>query len=203
MLTTSVTECLLEFERALGLPENTLPPVLRERPPDGVEPAFYQLERGRMSEVEFWRRLEEDLASGLGIDITLPSDLEECRGMLWGSLAPNDRMQAVAQAIAQAYKSALLTNGVKEWRHLRELCAPHLFDVIVDSCEVGLRKPEPAIYGLVCERLGVRPEEAVFIDDIPLNVEGAEAVGMQGIVFVSTEQAIDALRVLFPDAELG
>jgi epoxide hydrolase-like predicted phosphatase len=203
VLTTSVTECLLGFERALGLPENTLPPVLRESPPDGVEPAFYQLERGRMTEVEFWRRLQEDLGKGLGVDIALPADLEECRRLLWGSLKPNHRMQAVAEAIARSYRSALLTNGVREWRHLRDLCAPHLFDVVVDSCEVGLRKPEPAIYELVCERLGVRPGEAVFIDDIPLNVAGAEAVGMTGIVFEGTEQAIDALRTLFPDAELN
>jgi 2-haloacid dehalogenase len=68
------------------------------------------------------------------------------------------------------------------------------FDDIVISGEVGLAKPQPEVYGLVCERAGIRPEQAVFLDDSPANVAGARAVGMAAFVFTDARQARKDLR---------
>ena len=198
VLTTSVRECLVGFEQATGLSGGDLGRVLLGPGQDGGESSFSKLERGRLSEAEFWRTLPDELERGLGLRINLPADLEEKRRMLWGALRPNERMLTVARAIAQRYPTALLTNGVREWSHLRDLCCPELFDVVVDSCEVGLRKPEPDIYQLVCERLGVRPEDAVFVDDLPANVEAARSAGMTGVLFETTEDTIRELGQHFP-----
>jgi epoxide hydrolase-like predicted phosphatase len=200
VLTTSVTACFASFERAFGLPQDSLLPVLREPRDDGGEPDFYELERGRMTEADFWSRLPSELEARLGVRIDLPRDVDVLRSALWGEIRSNDRMLAVVRAVSTQYKTALLTNGVREWVHLRNLCCPELFDVVVDSCELGLRKPEPAIYEVVCARLGVRPQEAVFFDDIPANVLAARAIGILGILFETTDQAIRQLSRHLPEA---
>jgi putative hydrolase of the HAD superfamily len=72
-----------------------------------------------------------------------------------------------------------------------------LFDAVVISGEVGMRKPEPAIYRRAAEELGVAADECVFVDDLGPNVKGAVGVGMVGVKFVDAEQAIGELEVLF------
>lgn len=200
VLTTSVTACFLEFERTLGLPRDSLLPVLRQPRLDGSEPAFYALERGRLTEAEFWRGLSEEIAARLGVEVDVPSEVGEVRRLLWGSLRPNQEMLAAARAISRTYKTALLTNGVREWADLRALACPEIFDIVVDSCEVGFRKPEPQIYEVTCTRLGVRYEDAVFVDDIPDNVPAARSLGMTGILFETTDEAIRLLERHFPAA---
>ena len=120
--------------------------------------------------------------------------------MLFGSIKRNDEMIAAAVRIGAHYKTAILTNNVKEWTDWREWVEAHIFDLIVDSSHEGMRKPEPEIYLLTCERLGVSPDRAAFVDDIPMNVEGAEAVGLHAIRFTTTEEVIEQLRPLFPRA---
>jgi epoxide hydrolase-like predicted phosphatase len=72
-------------------------------------------------------------------------------------------------------------------------------DVIVYSHEVGWLKPDPRIYHAVCERLGCAPEHVVLLDDVATNIEGARAVGMRGVLFMDTGQAISDLEALFAD----
>jgi epoxide hydrolase-like predicted phosphatase len=69
-------------------------------------------------------------------------------------------------------------------------------DVIVYSHEVGWCKPDPRIYHAVCERLGTTPEDTMLLDDVPANIDGARAVGMHGVVFTDTAQAISELESL-------
>jgi HAD superfamily hydrolase (TIGR01549 family) len=69
-----------------------------------------------------------------------------------------------------------------------------LCDTIVYSHEAGCMKPDPRIYEIACERLGVSPDRALFLDDVPANVDGALAVGIEGVLFVDTQQAIGELR---------
>jgi putative hydrolase of the HAD superfamily len=73
------------------------------------------------------------------------------------------------------------------------------FDTIVYSHEVGHRKPEPAIYAIASERLGVKPQEVLFLDDLQANGDGARAVGMNAIRFLNTEQAILDLSAQLTD----
>ena len=98
----------------------------------------------------------------------------------------------------QGYRLAICTNNIASFRdRWQEQLPMELFDVIVDSSEVGVRKPDPAIYLLTCERLGVTPEVSVFVDDHPGNVAAAEALGMAGVVVgVDPWLALDELDAL-------
>jgi epoxide hydrolase-like predicted phosphatase len=83
---------------------------------------------------------------------------------------------------------ALLTNNAKEFSQSWRASVPvtELFDVIIDSSEVGMRKPDPRIYQLTCEQLGVEPEAAVFLDDNLENVEAASALGIETVLVVTS-----------------
>jgi putative hydrolase of the HAD superfamily len=94
-------------------------------------------------------------------------------------------------------RTALLTNNVREWEPLWRSKLPEideLFDVVVDSAFVGVRKPDPAIYELTLERLGVSANECVFVDDLQPNCETARALGMLAVRFESPGQAAPAIR---------
>jgi putative hydrolase of the HAD superfamily len=199
VLTTSIRASFAEFERGLELDDGTLIDAFRHEAESG-EPAFFLLEKGLISEGEFYGRMLQNLRDYTGKDIQFPQDPVEVRRMLFGAIRRNDDMIAAAVRIGAHYKTAILTNNVREWTDWREWVEAHIFDLIVDSSEVGMRKPEPEIYLLTCEKLGVKPERAAFVDDIPTNIEGATAVGLHAIQFTTTEEVIDALRPLFPRA---
>jgi putative hydrolase of the HAD superfamily len=102
---------------------------------------------------------------------------------------------------ADGYRTALVTNNVREiagqWRQIVPL--DELFDVVIDSSEVGMRKPNPAIYLHTLELLGeVEPDRAVFLDDAPGNVEGARRAGLLAILVDDPAAAVAEL-----DAVLG
>jgi putative hydrolase of the HAD superfamily len=92
----------------------------------------------------------------------------------------------------RGYKLAICTNNVREWEHFwrAKLPVDQIFDVVVDSAFVGTRKPEPQIYQLTLERLGVAPQCALLIDDLELNCDAAGELGIETVWFRSTEQAI-------------
>jgi epoxide hydrolase-like predicted phosphatase len=91
---------------------------------------------------------------------------------------------ARARELHQAgYKTAILTNNVREWGEGWKSTIPmDLFDAVIDSSDVGVRKPDPEIYRIACERLAVEPGTAVFLDDNEANVKGARAVGMEAVL---------------------
>ncbi len=95
---------------------------------------------------------------------------------------------------------ALLTNAVPEFRSVIEQTVPiyELFDVIVDSSEVGYRKPNPEIYQLTADRLGVSAGKCLMVDDLEHNVSGAERIGMTGLLFEDATQTSLEIRKLFP-----
>lgn len=99
-------------------------------------------------------------------------------------------MVAYIEELKKKYKIALLSNftsGLEKF--LQEIFnIYHLFDVVISSYNVKIKKPDPRIYEHTLEKLGVKPAEAVFIDDLEENVKGAEAIGIKGIVFKSYEQ---------------
>jgi len=202
VLTTSIRASFSEFEKQLELDDGTLIDAFRHEAESG-EPAFFLLEKGLISEGDFYVRMLDNLRAFTGKDIEFPAEPVEVRKMLFGAIRRNDEMISAAVNIGAHYKTAILTNNVKEWTDWRELVDAHVFDLVVDSSEEGLRKPEPEIYTLTCARLGVEPHRAAFVDDIPTNVEGAAAVGLHAIQFTTTEEVIEALRPLFPRAFEG
>ena len=82
------------------------------------------------------------------------------------------------------YRTGLVTNNAKEFREGWRSLIPidELFDSVVDSSEVGVRKPDPAIYRIALEQVEVSAERAVFVDDFPGNIQAAEGLGMLGIL---------------------
>ena len=99
-------------------------------------------------------------------------------------------MMDYVRRLHQNYKTALLSNA---WDDLRQVIAERwhfedVFDAMIISAEVGLVKPDPRIFRLALERLGVEAEQAIFVDDMQRNVEGAKAVGLQAIQFQTSKQ---------------
>jgi HAD superfamily hydrolase (TIGR01509 family) len=141
---------------------------------------------------------ERRIASVFGLD--QPS-LERFMDDLWeeylGTL--NEELTAYFASLRSGpvrYRTGIVSNsfvGAREREQalygFEDLC-----DEIVYSHEVGCRKPDPRIYEIACERLGVSAARTVFLDDVQANVDGALAVGVEGILFVDTEQAIGELR---------
>jgi putative hydrolase of the HAD superfamily len=100
----------------------------------------------------------------------------------------------------RGFRMALLTNNVKEWEPLWRAKIPavdEIFEVVVDSGFVGMRKPDPAIYELTLKRLGdVDASECVFVDDLDVNCAAAAELGMRPVQFVAAEQAIPEVEAL-------
>ncbi len=142
---------------------------------------LHLLETGRLTEAEFFRRLCERHEAAGGPHM----DPERVRGLLFAERAEASAamVDTVRQLRAAGYRTALLTNNAREWEPMWRGLIPvdELFDVVVDSSVVGLRKPDPRIYELTCERLGLRPEECIFVDDLECNVDAAAALGMETV----------------------
>lgn len=110
----------------------------------------------------------------------------------------DEELIAFIRSLKSSYQIALLSNAfdtlrsylVDEWQIL------DLFDEVVISAEVGLIKPDAAIYQLILQRLGVAPQESIFVDDFAHNIEAANQIGMHGLHFVSCAQALADLRSL-------
>ena len=162
---------------------------------DGEHPLF-AIERGEITEAEFVARLERGLAAALGREVSLHG----FGARLMDALEPNrelfDRYAALRRD--RGLRFALCTNNVREWEPLWRAKLPidDLFEVVVDSAFVGTRKPEPEIYAITLERLGLPPEACIFVDDLEPNVDAANQAGMRGIVFRDTAQAMSELEAL-------
>ena len=152
---------------------------------------WHRLERGEIGISEYavglMTRCQE---AGVDLDFSAMKSF-------YGQLTVHQPMvDAVRRLKQDGYRTGLLTNNVKEaggeWR--TKLPLDELFDAVVDSCEVGMRKPNPAIYHLALDRLGrVEPERAIFLDDAPGNVAGAEQAGLTAILVGDPVEAVTQL----------
>ncbi|HEY4718528.1 MAG TPA: HAD family phosphatase [Anaerolineales bacterium] len=102
---------------------------------------------------------------------------------------------AAIRGLCASYKVGLLSNAFSDLRYWleQEWKIADAFNSLVISAEVKLMKPDPAIYTLALEQLGVKPQAAVFVDDVPVNIEAAQRAGMHGIVFRSRLQTLGEL----------
>ncbi len=141
---------------------------------------WHQLERGEMTMEETRDRI---MAASALIHET-PLDPFELLAVLAGGGVREDFVSFCASVRERGMKTGLLTNNAREFEEFWHPVLPleDLFDDVVDSSRVGLRKPDPAIYHLALERLGVEPAESIFVDDAPGNVAGAEMVGMSAVL---------------------
>jgi epoxide hydrolase-like predicted phosphatase len=155
---------------------------------------WHRVERGELSIVD-WLTEVGELGRAQGVEI----DLTPLQSLL-GDLAVHDRVIDRIRALrAEGYRVGLVTNNVREgsaaWR--AKIPVDELFEVVVDSCEVGVRKPNPAIFHLALDQLGVTdPSTAVFIDDTPGNVDGARRAGLHALLFEDETSGLAALDAL-------
>jgi epoxide hydrolase-like predicted phosphatase len=144
---------------------------------------FHRMEIGELSLDDWFKGLEvrapEILGQPINMDAYFTFMAEMPVGVHWSVV------HRARELLADGVPIALLTNNVKEWGDHWRATFPvdELFEIIVDSSAVGLRKPDPRIYLLTCERLGVAPDTAVFIDDNAENVAAARALGMETVHF--------------------
>jgi putative hydrolase of the HAD superfamily len=193
VLTTPLMPAFAMINEEAGLDERALGVALtRLEERDGAHP-LHELECGRITEPEFLDRLMAQLRDDLGRDVALHAFSER----FFTHLQPNTDMLAfLAELRDRGYRMGLLTNNVREWepRWRPMLPVDELFDIVVDSAFEGMRKPEPAIYELTCARLGVTPEECLFVDDFTRNCTAAETLGMRAVRFLESDQAIADMR---------
>ena len=185
VLTTNVFDSFRAFSIAEGLPPDTVKRTFRENPEALAE--LRLLERGEVSVDEFERRF----APHLGV-----ADHAGLVQRLFAGVGPDAPMvQAVRRAHDAGIKTAVISNS---WGDVTydtvELTG--LFDEIVISGEVGLHKPDPAIYHLTCDRIGVEPAECVFVYDLRENCVAAEALGMAAILHRGADSTIPELERL-------
>jgi len=146
---------------------------------------IHALERGELANPEFEKLLAERLRRNDGA----PVEYEGMLGRMFSKLRHAPDMNAlVHRAHGLGIPTALLSNS---WgnEYPRALWAD-MFDAVLISGEVGLRKPEAEIYLLAAERLGLSPSECVFVDDLAINVRGAIAVGMVGVLHKTYESTL-------------
>jgi putative hydrolase of the HAD superfamily len=154
------------------------------------------LERGRIDAAEFELLLAAELLERTPAD---PAQADRTAGMLTrmfaGMRVEASMVDAVRAARDAGVRTGLLSNswGLEYEREGWDT----LFDAVVISSEVGLRKPDPAIYALAADRLGLPPEQIVFVDDLRPNVRAAVAAGMVGVQHVEVAVTLDELEALF------
>jgi epoxide hydrolase-like predicted phosphatase len=189
VLTSPLLDSFVAFQNSSGISLEQLGVAMGAiMARDGKHPLF-ELETGRMSEADFLRELAEQLTDQLGRKVEMRGFGEQ----YFEHLHPNERMiEYMRELSGRGYKLAICTNNVREWEQLwrAKLPVDELFDLVIDSGFVGVRKPDRAIYEMTLEGLGVSAGAALMIDDIEVNCDAARALGMQAIWFQTTDQAI-------------
>jgi epoxide hydrolase-like predicted phosphatase len=185
VLTTNVFESFRAFCEAEGLKPDAVRNVFRERG-EGLD-LLRQLERGELEVDAF----SERFAPLLGVT--------EAEGMverLFAGVKPDEPMiEAVRQVHRSGIPTGLISNSWGGTTYNLDLIG-ELFDGVVISGEVGLHKPEPEIFRLGAERIGLPPEECVFVDDLKENCAGAEAIGMIAILHRGADTTLPELEEL-------
>jgi putative hydrolase of the HAD superfamily len=185
VLTTDVFTSFREFCEAEGLRPDTVRDRFRQDP--RASALLADLETGRISEPAFEQRFAAVL------------EVERSDGMidrLFAGMHPDEAMVAAVRAARNAgIRTGLISNSWGNGRYDREQF-PDLFDGVVISGEVGIRKPDPHIYELGAEAVGLPPEACVFVDDLRGNLKPARALGMTTVHHVRAEKTIAELEAL-------
>jgi putative hydrolase of the HAD superfamily len=189
VLTTPLLESFAAFQDSSGIPLEALGKALAAiTTRDGVNPLF-ELETGRLTEASFLHALSRQLSDDLGRSVELHGFAER----YLSALHPNQPMiDYMRQLRARGYRMAICTNNIREWERLwrAKLPVDEIFDVVVDSSLVGTRKPEPRIYKITLEQLGVTAGAALLLDDLETNCQAARKLGLAAVWFRENDQAI-------------
>ena len=196
VITESPFLAFARFERERGLPPDFLRSINARNP---LENAWARFERSELTPAQFDEAFAaEATAAGhevRGLDVI---------DLLYGNVRP--QMVTALKASARHYTNACVTNNVNagsgrgferdrgragQWQDVMDL-----FDEVIESSKVGVRKPEPRFFELACNRLGIVPTQAVYLDDLGGNLKPARAMGMQTIKVEDPEKAIADLEAI-------
>ncbi len=191
VLTTPLMRSFAAVQDETGIAMESLGRAMQRIAEREGEHPLFRLERGELSEAEFLDAIATELEPELGHR----PEMHRFSEIYFRALDPNEEMIELMRDLrGRGLRMALLTNNVREWEPLWRSMLPvdEIFDVVVDSAFVGMRKPDREIYELTLERLGDRlaPPDCLFVDDAEPNVEAARALGMTGVHFRANEQAI-------------
>jgi len=186
VLTTDVFAAFRAFCVAEGLPEQTVRNAFMRD--DTARNLLFELELGTLPEEEFERRF----AAVLGV--AEPSGLI---ARIFAGMGPEEAMvDAVAAARRGGVRTGLISNSWGAGTAYDRSRFDELFDGVVISSDEGIRKPDPAIYALGAQRIGLAPEDCVFVDDLPGNLKPARAMGMATVHHVEVERTLGELEKL-------
>lgn len=181
VLTTSVFGAFEAFCDIEGLPPDTVRRAFREN--EAAQKLLFDLELGAIQQAAF----DAELAPLIGV---APEGLA---GRMFAALRPDEAMFELVRDIrGRGIRTGLISNSWGTALYDRETLG-ELFDAIVISGEERIRKPDPAIYVLGAERIGLPPSECVFVDDLPFNLKPARELGMATVHHTSAAETARAL----------
>jgi putative hydrolase of the HAD superfamily len=193
VLTTPLIQSFVAFQDQTGIAMEMLGSAMqRMAERDGSHPLF-ELEKGELTEASFLERIADELEPELGHR----PEMHRFSEIYFEALKPNPAMiELMRELKGRGLRMALLTNNVREWEPLWRSMVPidELFEVVVDSAFVGCRKPDPEIYKITLERIGLAGNECLFVDDVEVNCAAARELGMTAVHFRANEQAIEEIR---------
>ena len=187
VLTTPLVESFMAIQNSVGISPQHFSEALGSAAEQTGKNPLFELECGRITDDEFTGQISDALEPILGHR----PEFREFGLTFFEALHPNGAMIDLIREVKRVgYRAALLTNNVKEWEPLWRSMLPvdELFETVVDSGFVGCRKPDPRIYEITLTRIDLPPEACVFIDDMEINCEAAEELGMKAIHFRETAQ---------------
>lgn len=184
VLTTNLFESFRSFCELEGLEPETIGRRFRED--KACRELLIDLETGRLAEEQFEPRFAELLG------VSAPELIDR----LFAGSGPDERMlEAVSSARRSGVRTGLISNSWGTRRYDRDQLA-ELFDGVVLSGEVGIRKPTPEIYEMGAREIGVEPGSCVFVDDLPFNLKPAAELGMATVHHTDAPQTISELERL-------
>lgn len=191
VLTTPLIQSFLAFQDKSGIGFDQLGRAMQRAAEAHGEHPLFEVEKGRITEAHFLELLSEHLESELGHR----PELHRFREIYFEALKPNEPMiELMWDVKRRGLRMGLLTNNIREWepRWRSMLPIDEIFEFVVDSAFVGMRKPEREIYELTVERFGggIRAHDCLFVDDVELNCRAARDLGMLVVHYREPDQAI-------------
>ena len=186
VLTTPLGNAFAAWQRESGVALEDLGRAMAAATERHGEHPLFMLERGEISQEQFVQRVDAELG-GQSLDGVLDVWFEHLERNV-------EMIDLMRELRGRGLRMALLTNNVREWEPRWRAMVPEIdeiFEVVVDSAFVGMRKPDPGIYRLTLERLGdgLEPTDCIFVDDMAVNCQAASELGMTAVVFEDSDQA--------------
>ena len=194
VITASPFEAFEQYEAEVGIPSGSIRKINSTNPNDN---AWAKMERSEVTLDEFCQLFEEE-AEAVGLELSG----ERVLGCLSGDVRP--QMVRALEILRERVTLGCITNNMKSGHgsgmsRTAEQAAVianimEMFEVVIESAKVGVRKPDPRIYEMACTELKVDPHSCAYLDDLGINCKPAAALGMTAIKVVDPEQALDDLE---------